>query len=123
MAFQGGSVVTFLHAPHSQPRGAALGSFWLGVVLCGSRGISQGPAADASFPPPCGREVPGVPPALRREAFRGGGAAAADADDGSHRPLLLLDDAAHGRAPAAGAEGGQVLLTPTQHPRGLLLFS
>lgn len=90
-------------------------------MLCGSRGISQGPAApDASFPPPRGREVPGVPPAVRGEAVPGGGAAAADADDGSHRPLLLLDDAAHGRAPAAGAEGGEVLLTP---PRGPLLFS
>lgn len=125
LPFQEGSIVTFLHAPDSQPpEQAALGSFWLGTVLCGSRGISQGPAApDASLWAPCGREVPGVPPALRGEAVPGGGAAAADADDGAHRSLLLLDDAADGRAPTAGAEGGEVLLTPTQPPRGLLLLS
>lgn len=73
--------------------------------------------------PTRGREVPGVPPAVRGEAVPGGGAAAADADDGSHRPLLLLDDAAHGCTPAAGAEGGEVLLTLTQPPRGPFLFS
>lgn len=99
---------------------------WLGWFcqgLCGSRRLSQGPAApDASFPSPRGREVPGVPPAVRGAAVCGGGAAAADADDGSHRALLLLDDAAHGRAAAAGAEGGEVLLMLVQPPRGLFFF-